>query len=117
MSKTIANLAEPLVLEELESVLDSRHYQIYQQVYNCPEIRQKLISRVLKTVPACYAMVESDYVTCTVDASLVPGQLRHQLRAALMNNIHLIIEERNDEDNTVSSLEMDSADAPSNWFG
>jgi hypothetical protein len=117
MSKTIANLAEPLVLEELESVLDSHHYQSYQQVYNCPEIRQKLISRVLKAVPACYAMVESDYVTCTVDASLVPGQLRHQLRTALMNNIHLIIEERNDEDNPVSSLETDSGEAPSNWFG
>ena len=47
MSKTIANLTLPVVVQEIEKVLGTYTDHPYQKAFSMPELRQKLIVYVL----------------------------------------------------------------------
>ncbi|MEP0803815.1 hypothetical protein NDI37_06480 [Funiculus sociatus GB2-A5] len=47
MSKTIANLTLPVVVQEIEKVLGTYTAHPYQKAFSIPELRQKLIVYVL----------------------------------------------------------------------
>ncbi len=117
MSKTVVNLTLPLIVEEIESVLDHHHYHPYRQAYATPELRQRLIAHVLNTVPACYAMVEYSQGENFPDPHVVPRNLRHKLHAAVINGIEQLIEENADWVSHHIPQETNPGYAPSCWFG
>jgi hypothetical protein len=59
MSLELINLTLPVVLQEIEHILDEYPEYPYQAAFSIPELRQKLIAHILTHVPNRY-MVEGD---------------------------------------------------------
>ena len=116
MSKTITNLTLPLVVKELESILDSDHYHSYRNAFAIPELRERLVANVLNRIPACYAMIEDNYNMESND-TIVPSTLRMQLQIAVVEEIEHTVEENADWVNRHIPQETNSGFAPSDWFG
>lgn len=117
MTKTIRNLALPLVMEEIENVLDSYHYHPYQQAYATPDLRQQLIAYVLNNVPAFYAMVEEGSDIENFDPNLIPHSIRHQLREVVVEGIQYLSEKNADWICHHVPQDLNAGLAPSSWFG
>jgi hypothetical protein len=117
MPKTIQNLAIPLVIQEIENVLDSRHYHPYRQAYAIPELRQQLVTHVLNSAPACYAMVEETDGESELDVSLVPEVLRIQLRSIVVTRMQQVLEENSAWIDHHLPQETGAGFTPSSWFG
>ncbi|MGB5961686.1 MAG: hypothetical protein WBG73_13550 [Coleofasciculaceae cyanobacterium] len=58
MSHQIVNLTLPLVLKEVENVLEDYPEYPYQVAFSVEEFRQKLIAHVLSNVPNRYTVVD-----------------------------------------------------------
>ncbi|MBR8833386.1 MAG: hypothetical protein DSM106950_04915 [Stigonema ocellatum SAG 48.90 = DSM 106950] len=56
MSHTLINLTLPMVIQEIENVLDEYPEHPYQLAFSIPELRQKLIAHILSHVPNCYVV-------------------------------------------------------------
>ncbi|GEM_PF-1993066 len=56
MSFELINLTLPLVIQEIEDVLDEYPEHPYQSAFSMHEFRQKLIAHVLSQVPNQYAI-------------------------------------------------------------
>ncbi|HEY9617595.1 MAG TPA: hypothetical protein V6C64_12170 [Microcoleaceae cyanobacterium] len=119
MSKTITNLALPLIIDAIESALEHQRYHPYRKAYAIPELRQKLITYVLNSAPVCYGMVEEDveenYIV--INQTLVPKPVRSQLQEKVAEGIPKVIEDNADWVGHHIPSEVDSGLAPSSWFG
>ncbi|MEP0849537.1 MULTISPECIES: hypothetical protein [Cyanophyceae] len=73
MSKTIANLTLPVVVQEIEKVLGIYTDHPYQKAFSISELRQKLIVYVLSRTSNNYAVIEegesiiNQNVTCCLE--------------------------------------------------
>jgi len=56
MSHGLINLTLPVVIQEIEDVLNEYPEHPYQRVFSMPELRQKLIAYVLSQVPNRYVV-------------------------------------------------------------
>jgi hypothetical protein len=54
MSYGLANPASPIVIKEIEKVLDEYSEYPYHAAFLIPELRQQLITHILRTVPNHY---------------------------------------------------------------
>lgn len=118
MSKTITNLALPLIVAAIETTLERQHYHPYRKAYAIPELRQKLITYVLNSAPVCYGMVEAeDEEYSVVDRTLVPKPVRSQLQEKVAEGIPKVIEDNADWVGHHIPPEVNAGLAPSDWFG
>ncbi|MBL1174027.1 hypothetical protein [Pantanalinema sp. GBBB05] len=119
MSKTITNLALPLIVEAIETALEHQHYHPYRNAYAIPELRQKLITYVLNAAPVCYGMVEAEAeeASIVIDRTLVPKPVRCQLQEKVAEGIPKVIEDNADWVGHHIPAEVDAGLAPSDWFG
>ncbi len=60
MSHTLINLTLPIVIQEIENVLDEYPEHPYQLAFSIHELRQKLIAHILSHVPNRYVVEEVD---------------------------------------------------------
>lgn len=58
MDRQLINLTLPVVIEEIENILESYPKYPYQQAFSAPSLRQDLIAYVLSRVPNKYTVVE-----------------------------------------------------------
>lgn len=58
MSHKIVNLTLPLVLREIENILEGYPEYPYQVAFSVEEFRQKLIAHVLSNVPNRYVVID-----------------------------------------------------------
>jgi hypothetical protein len=58
MSHKLINLTLPIVIEEIENVLDEYPEHPYQLAFSIDELRQKLIAHILSHVPNRYVVQE-----------------------------------------------------------
>ncbi len=58
MSHQIINLTLPLVLREIENVLEDYAEYPYQVAFSVEEFRQKLIAHVLSNIPNRYTVID-----------------------------------------------------------
>lgn len=115
MAKTIANLTLPLITKEIETVLDTYHYHPYRQAFANPELRQQLVSYVLNTTPACYAVVDKN---SELDShQVMPRPMRERLHFIVVEGIEQLMAENAEWVNHHIPTEPSSAYAPSSWFG
>lgn len=56
MSHGLVNLTLPVVIQEIDYVLDEYPEHPYQSAFSMPELRQKLIAHILCNVPNYYAV-------------------------------------------------------------
>ncbi len=58
MGKQLVNRTLPVVIEEIENILEAYPEYPYQQAFSQPTLRQNLIAYVLSRVPNQYIVVE-----------------------------------------------------------
>lgn len=116
MAKTIVNLTQPIVTQEVEEVLSSYPDRPYQQAFAIPDLRQKLIAYVMTRSQVAYTAVEEE-VNLNPDAFRLSLEERLQMEALIHQGIHQILQE--DADWAAHHLPqmVHPAAAPSNWFG
>lgn len=118
MSKTIVNLTIPLVVEEVERVLETYPHHPHQQAFANPDLRQALIAYVLSCHCSQYVAVdeaqEEEYFN-----SLSMHSLEHsdRLETTIHNGIADILRNHTEDIEHQIPEEIEAADAPSHWFG
>lgn len=63
MEKQLLNLTLPIVIEEVENILETYPKYPYQQIFSASGLRQDLVAYVLSHVPNKYAVVEEAEVS------------------------------------------------------
>jgi hypothetical protein len=70
MAKTIVNLTLPIVIEEIEQVLDEVDNQFYRQTFSIPDLHQELVVYVLSRIRNRYSAVDQPEDAIAVAGSL-----------------------------------------------
>lgn len=116
MAKSIVNLTEPIVVQEIEEVLSKYPDRPYQRAFAIPDLRQKLIVYVMTRSRVAYAVVESE---TNVDSRVYCPSIeeRLQIEALIHQGVQQIFQE--DAEWAIRHLpqKVSSPLAPSNWFG
>lgn len=117
MSKTIANLTLPVVVQEIEKVLGTYTDHPYQKAFSIPELRQKLIVYVLSRTSNNYAVIEEG--ESVIDQKFVNCCLEQhsEIECLIHQGIHHILEQNSDTVSHQIPEEVDSKYLPSHWFG
>jgi hypothetical protein len=63
MSKVLMNLTMPIILEEIDIVLESAPYYSQHQIFSIPDLRQKLVSYTLNHVRSRYRHIDENEQT------------------------------------------------------
>lgn len=118
MPKTIANLTLPLVIEEVESALDTYPYHPYQQAFAIPDLRQELFAYILSRTHNFYEAVEEG-TELKGEPMFLCGASEHRLhvKALVPKGIQYILQENADWVSHYIPDELDSGTASSHWFG
>lgn len=58
MAEKIVNLTIPIVIEEIEIVLDESTNQLHRQLFSIPDLHQELVAYVLSRVRNRYGVVD-----------------------------------------------------------
>ncbi|MBN4001333.1 hypothetical protein [Nostoc sp. LPT] len=123
--KTVVNLTQQSIVEEIESVLNTYPSDPYQQAFAIPDLRQELITFVLNRIPSFYSVMSDEQIPPEAEQGslayykLPRKPLEQQLH--LQNLIHqgicLIVQEKSDWINHHVCETVEPACEPSHWFG
>ena len=94
MSYETINLAQPLVIQEIDNVLEDYPEYPYQVAFSIDELRQKLIAHVLNHLPYRYTTIENGQKLSRGSNSLFPS-LAQRLRLNVLirgSILHLLRE-------------------------
>jgi hypothetical protein len=97
MSYSIINLTLPVVIEELENVLNEYPEHPYQVAFSIHELRQRLIAHILSHIPNRYAVegIQESYRNSKVRYSS-PLQERLHIETVIHGSILHILRENAD---------------------
>ncbi|WP_071517355.1 hypothetical protein [Geitlerinema sp. PCC 9228] len=118
MSVTITNLTLHIIDEEIDAALYSRRCQSSGVTVQNGKIREQLRTYVLQQVQPCYAVMnENDDENSP--RTLIPHQLRHQVKSAVRQKLRELLAEDNwyQSQPTSYPLGVEAEQAPSSWFG
>ncbi|HEY9622326.1 MAG TPA: hypothetical protein V6C78_18355 [Crinalium sp.] len=118
MSKTIVNLALSIVLDKIETILETYPSHPYQQAFSIPDLRQKLVSYVLSRIPCHYTVID-DLGTAEVDLKNLYCSTEEDMHieTIIRQGIEHILQEDSDWVDHHIPEETDASFAPSTWFG
>lgn len=117
MSGRIMNLTLPVVITEIEQVLEAYPYHPYQQAFAIPDLRQKLIAYVLSQVRSLYTVEFNDPGQTLVQSISASLTERLQIEAIIRQGIQQMIQENSDWINHHIPRNANPAFEPSHWFG
>lgn len=120
MSKTIVNLAIPIVTEEIERILESYPHHPYQQAFANPDMRQALVAYVLCRHPSLYAAVdEGPAQEECLNPDALHGSLEQpqHLEDTIRAGIEQILTEQSEQLEHQIPEEVEPNNEPSHWFG
>jgi hypothetical protein len=124
MSKTIVNLTLPIVIQEIEDILEKYPHSPYQETFANPNYKQTLVAYILSRVPNCYVTVEeerkeeevqlvsnkSDSWRCSLTEKLDMEMIIHQGIDKIMT------EQAQNVSQSIPEV-IDPTCLPSHWFG
>lgn len=116
MTKELINRSLPVVLSEIEQVLEQYPEHPHQQAFANPDLRQELVAYVLNHVQSVYVAVEVSEVPSD-EAELGPASSD---RCAIHTFIHQGIHEISQQHPSLSHQIPENNDAhltASHWFG
>ncbi|MEH2381725.1 MAG: hypothetical protein V7K27_23035 [Nostoc sp.] len=97
MSHTLINLTLPIVIQEIENVLDEYPEHPYQLAFSIHELRQKLIAHILSHVPNRYVVEGVQELSSTPKSRYsLPLQERIQIETVVHGSILHILRENAD---------------------
>lgn len=119
MTRIIVNITAPVIIREIETVLDSYPYHPYQQAFAIPDLRQELIAYVQSRVSNLFVTIEDGEPLGSIASE--PADQRPDHRACIQAVVHegiQIVFHRNEADVWHHiPQEPDPRLAPSSWFG
>ena len=118
MAQTIVNLTLPIVTEKINYILRSYPQRPYQDLFNAPELRQKLTTYVLSRLPVIYVTMENEQA-CGLSPSVEcysHGQHEH-IDQLIHQGIKALMAHRRSLRKRQNSPMATAATAPSDWFG
>jgi hypothetical protein len=93
MSKTIVNLTMPVIVEEIENILDSYQHHPYQEAFRIPDLYQELMAYVLSRVRSRYAVVdEHDRSVIASQSRLVPLEEKLRIESVIYDGIQHVFD-------------------------
>ena len=119
MTQTIVNLAVPLVTQKIEEILNIYPSYPHQQVFNSPNLRQKLTAYVLSRMPSFYLAVD-ELKACSIrsPASCYTAAQHSQIDRLIHQGIEHILQQREAwVENPLPEQIPEQTEAPSSWFG
>ncbi|MGF1496188.1 MAG: hypothetical protein ACFB8W_05105 [Elainellaceae cyanobacterium] len=118
MPKTIVNLTMPLVVETIETTLETFPRHPYRQAFANPDLRRKLVAYVLSHVPNIYDVVD-DMETVEPDYSrlCLSRKDRATMKSAILQGIHNLLDSSPNEIAHHLPNAVDAGRSPSHWFG
>lgn len=93
MAKTIVNLTMPVIVEEIENILDSYQHHPYQEAFRIPDLYQELMAYVLSRVRSRYAVVdEQDSSAIATRSRLVPIEEKLHIESVIYDGIQHVFD-------------------------
>lgn len=115
MAKTIVNLTLPVVVEQIETVLEAYPDRPYQQAFAIPDLRQELIAYVLSRVSNYYTVVEEQLTQ--VQPAICSLEQKLQIETLVTRGIQDILQQHWEWSIHRLPSVLESGLAPSHWFG
>lgn len=93
MSHGLINLTLPVIIQEIEYVLEEYPEHPYQAAFSLPDLRQKLLAQVLSQVPNCHIVERTQEVAGNAKVrhlSLLQERLRMEMiiRGSILHILH-----------------------------
>jgi hypothetical protein len=93
MAKTIVNLTMPVIVEEIENILDTYQHHPYQEAFRIPDLYQELMAYVLSRVRSRYAVVdEYDRSVISSQTRLVPLEEKLRIESVIYDGIQHVFD-------------------------
>jgi hypothetical protein len=116
MTKTIVNLTVPVVVSEIETILETYSHHPYQHIFAHPDRREELVAYVLNRVHNTYTICDEDILQQEESLPRFCSlQEQEQIDALIHQGIQDLLRQHLAEWETPE--ETDSSPAPSHWFG
>lgn len=106
-----------MVIEEIESVLDTYSDDPYQKAFAIPDLRQQLIAYVLSHVPNIYKVVEDEETPLKSKFLRRPLEQRLHMEPWIRHGIVQILQENTNLVRQHIPAKVDSGYTPTHWFG
>lgn len=119
MTKTLVNLTISVVVQELESILETYPHHPYQEAYANPDIRQTLIAYILSRIPNQYITVdeaEKPEFGCSESLRRSLERTFH-IEAIIHQGIEKVLYEQVEDVHRYIPEAADSTLVASHWFG
>lgn len=111
------NVTNQLVVEEIENVLDTYSYHLYQQAFSIPNLRQKLIAYVLSQVHKFYTVLDDGAEILDSKSHSSSLAQRLHIEPLIRQGIIRILQEDAGWVSYHIPKPVDAGNAPSHWFG
>ncbi|NJO40010.1 MAG: hypothetical protein HC865_04850 [Cyanobacteria bacterium RU_5_0] len=100
MAKTMVNLTVPVIIEEIENVLETEPYCSCQQAFEKMDLRQELIGYTLSRVRSRYRMIdEGDKPSSFFNSLPTTLEERLQIEAVVRQGIQHLLHTNGDQTN------------------
>jgi hypothetical protein len=118
MTRTIINLLNSAIANEVEEVLSGYADHPYQQAFAMPELRQELIAYVLSRAPGSYVVMDDQEETLShwqaLQSLSIPREIIHNwIHEGIQ---HILVRHAETIEQHIPEVD-DPRLAPSHWFG
>lgn len=119
MSKNLVNLTIPIVVQELEDILETYPHHPYQEAFAHPDFRQILIAYILNRIPSHYITVDEAEKQELVNSDSLRAFLEQTLHieTVIHQGIEKILCDQAHELNRHIPEVVDPTRVASHWFG
>lgn len=91
MSKTTVNLTLPIVIEEIDSILDAYPFQPYRHVFTTSDLHQELVSYTLSRIHNRYSVLEAEEAASPGEKLSISSAERSQIDSIICQGIQHIL--------------------------
>jgi hypothetical protein len=120
-NKTVVNLAQPAIEQEISQVLATYPDHPHQQAFAAPEMRQQLLSFVLNSMPSQYVVVDAEAslpadAPADANASFSSEEVAH-LDAVIHAGIQSLLQDKAEWVDRHIPQPQEPGQSASHWFG
>ncbi|MEM6448300.1 MAG: hypothetical protein AAFY57_19535 [Cyanobacteria bacterium J06642_2] len=117
-TEILVNLTLPIVVRDIESVLETYGHSAYRRAFAIPEMRQKLAAYVLSHIPNRYAVVAEDKNEARLNAiPTSPFSERSRVQQVICDGVECVLRDHAEQIEHQLPVEGNLNTAPSHWFG
>jgi hypothetical protein len=117
MAKDLVNLTLPMVVGEIEQIVETYPHHPYQQAFANPDIRQELIAYVLSQIHNVYVAVEEGHASANSETTPALAESETHLKSFIHGGIQQVLQSHPELVGHEIPEETDAYLPTSHWFG